>query len=205
MYISSKFICQLSFNWQLILIEGCPTQSWCVYLLNDWHVLYVFCPSSGIAMSELWLCSVWLAVVLSEVRYCHVESWLSSVRFAIVLFEMRFCPFWAVDVFCPICCCPLQEEILSYLSCGSALFELLLSWPRCGSVLSESWLSFAWSAVVQCVQGVILASCLLELWFCSVRSVVLFELWFCCPNCCPVRAADGFSSTRSRKIFLHLS
>ena len=32
MYISSKFKCQLSFNSDLNLIEGCATQSWIVYL-----------------------------------------------------------------------------------------------------------------------------------------------------------------------------
>jgi hypothetical protein len=28
MYISSKFKCKLRFNWHLILVEGCATQSW---------------------------------------------------------------------------------------------------------------------------------------------------------------------------------
>ena len=253
MYISSKFICQLSFNWQLILIEGCPTQSWCIYLLNDWHALYVFCPSSGSVLFELWLCSVQFAIVLFEMRYCHV--------WAVAMFCLiSCCPFRGavlscrvLALFCPICYCPFRDAVLSFLSCGCVLSNLLLSFTRRDFVLSELWLCSVRAVVV-----------LAEMWFCPVRvmtvlcricccpvcprcgsgfllvgavvlfcpiscfiwAVVLFcpiscSIWavvlFCpiscsiwavvlfCPNCCPVRAADGFSSTRSWKIFLHLS
>jgi hypothetical protein len=40
MNISSKFKCQLTFNWHLNLIEVCATQSWPVNIYKDFDVCH---------------------------------------------------------------------------------------------------------------------------------------------------------------------
>jgi cytochrome c oxidase subunit IV len=59
MYISSKFKCQLSFNWHLILIKGCASQScvhqtrWSRWLFHPGYIEIVIFPPKGVVLVAL--------------------------------------------------------------------------------------------------------------------------------------------------------